>query len=150
MTQMDDSEKEQMRRQMLETLNTAREATPVEDVNKKSYDEDFEFSRKKLKDLIEKSYDAIENFIEVAKETEEPSAYRVLNEMLGTAGELVKAVTETSKTKTEIDKNLIKKDSQDIKTGNSITTNNIYVGSTKELLQKLNQEESKIIDLDPS
>ena len=84
--------------------------------------------------------EAIENFKDIALETGEPRAFEVLATLLKNTGELVKNVAENSKNKSEIDKNLDKNI-----TPQQVQHNNYFVGSTKELLDKITDEE-KVID----
>jgi len=107
--------------------------------------EDYEFTRKKLKNLVNIGEEALEHFFEIAQETNEPRAFEVLATLLKTTGELSKGISDNAKTKSSIDK-----DRGSIQPeGNqpsSLTQNNIYVGTTKDLLKQLKAQDDDIIE----
>ena len=95
-----------------------------------------------LKDLINTGTGAIDGILAVASEGESPRAYEV-------AAQMIKVVSEANKDLVDLHKRMgdIKKD----KTTNNVkntTNNSIYVGSTKELLDMINDSRSttKFID----
>ena len=97
---------------------------------------DYRLVRNNLKDLINTGTSAIEGILAVASEGEAPRAYEV-------AAQMIKVVSEANKDLIDLHKRMgdIAKD----KTTNTIkntTNNSIYVGSTKELLDMINDSRS--------
>ena len=54
----------------------------MRDNEKDNVRNDYEYSRETLYDLIEKGKDALENMLEVARESEHPRAYEVLSGLI--------------------------------------------------------------------
>jgi len=112
------------------------------DVPKGDEDVDYRLVRNNLKELINTGTGAIDGILAVASEGESPRAYEV-------AAQMIKVVSEANKDLVDLHKRMgdIKKD----KTTNNVkntTNNSIYVGSTKELLDMINDSRSttKFID----
>ena len=112
------------------------------DLPKGDEDVDYRLVRNNLKDLINTGTTAIDGILAVASEGESPRAYEV-------AAQMIKVVSEANKDLVDLHKRMgdIKKD----KTTNNVkntTNNSIYVGSTKELLDMINDSRSttKFID----
>ena len=102
---------------------------------------DYDYSRETYYELIERGKDALENMIEVARESEHPRAYEVLSGMIKNISDVNDRLMDLNKKKKEIDKkDEIKKIAN--------TTNNLFVGSTTEL-QKLLKNESEIVNVTP-
>lgn len=92
---------------------------------------DVEFVRETLKDLVNKSSEALDHLSIIAQETEHPRAYEVLSNMIKQTGDLTTELLDVQKKRKDITQ---EKNS----TNNQSTTNNaIFVGSTKELQQML-------------
>ena len=112
------------------------------DLPKGDEDVDYRLVRNNLKELINTGTGAIDGILAVASEGESPRAYEV-------AAQMIKVVSEANKDLVDLHKRMgdIKKD----KTTNNVkntTNNSIYVGSTKELLDMINDSRSttKFID----
>ena len=106
--------------------------TPVED--------DSEFARQNIRDLIEKGNNAIDNLLHVAKESEHPRAYEVAAALIKNLSDLNKDLLEVQKRKRDL-------------TGESQNAKNInvdkaiFVGSTTELVKFLkNKDKYATID----
>src|ERR1035437_4809952 len=101
-----------VRKNMLSKLNAALPqiagavvpAVAAVDKSKENFDSDYEYTRKKLKNLADRGEDAIEHFAEIAKETGEPRAFEVLATLLKNTGELVKGVIDNAEAKSNIDR----------------------------------------------
>lgn len=141
------NEIEDQRKNMLAKLNTAVPAgTPIVlDKSKENFDSDYDYTRKKLKNLVDLGEEAIEHFTEIAKETNEPRYFEVLATLLKNTGELVKGVIDNAETKSNIDK---KNEAPKVVGDKEPTVSNttIFVGTTKDLLEKIRQEEVNIIE----
>ena len=92
---------------------------------------DVEFVRETLKDLVNKSSEALDHLSIIAQETEHPRAYEVLSNMIKQTGDLTTELLDVQKKRKDITQ-------ENSSTNNQSTTNNaIFVGSTKELQQML-------------
>jgi len=101
---------------------------------------DYDYSRETYYELIEKGKDALENMIEVARESEHPRAYEVLSGMIKNVSDVNDRLMDLNKKQKEINREEVKQ------VGN--TTNNVFLGSTSDL-QKLLQNDKEIIDVTP-
>ena len=104
-------------------------------------DNDYEYTRETLYDLIEKGREGIEEMIEVARQSEHPRAYEVL------AG-LIKDTAQTSEKLMDLHRKIQSLDQMMLPapTDNGNTTNNLFIGSTTELqrmLKDLKDEDMK-------
>tara|TARA_A100001011_G_C14268817_1_gene825993 strand:- start:1275 stop:1685 length:411 start_codon:yes stop_codon:yes gene_type:complete len=92
---------------------------------------DVEFVRETLKDLVNKSSEALDHLSIIAQETEHPRAYEVLSNMIKQTGDLTTELLDVQKKRKDITQ-------EKSSASNQSTTNNaIFVGSTKELQQML-------------
>jgi len=111
----------------VEIINTTttNELTVPENVD---LDQDYDYTRDNLKEVIGKGSTALDGILELAQESEHPRAYEVV-------GQIIKSVVDANIQLIELQKNmkaLKKKDA----TGPKNITNALFVGSTHEL-QKL-------------
>lgn len=74
------------------------------ELKKKEYTKDYEYVRKKLKNLLDESEDILEHMKEVALETSEPSVLNSVNNLISTMGKLSNSVMDNAKKRAEIDK----------------------------------------------
>jgi transcriptional/translational regulatory protein YebC/TACO1 len=109
-------------------------------------DDDYEYTRETLYDLIEKGREGIEEMIEVARQSEHPRAYEVLATLIKDTANTSEKLMDLHRKIQSIDKMMLPAPEQ-----NSNTTNNLFIGSTSELqrmLKNLNDEED-VIDVTP-
>lgn len=92
---------------------------------------DVEFVRDTLKDLVNKSSEALDHLSIIAQETEHPRAYEVLSNMIKQTGDLTTELLDVQKKRKDITQEKSSANNQ------STTNNAIFVGSTKELQQML-------------
>jgi hypothetical protein len=97
-------------------------------------DRDYETVRRNLKELIDVGRDAIDGIIKVATEGDSPRAYEVASQMIKMVAETNKDLIDLHKTVKEINKEEL--------TVNNTTNQSIYVGSTSELQDLINQSRS--------
>jgi hypothetical protein len=119
---------------------TTKKAIEI-NVDKQDLDKDYLVVRDNLKELINKGTTAIDGILNLASETEQPRAYEVL-------AQLIKTVADTNKDLLDMHNKMktIKGDQpQTTNSGNTITNNSIFVGSTAEL-QKLLKGKMKEIE----
>ena len=91
---------------------------------------DYDYSRETLYDLIQKGRNALEDMIEVARESEHPRAFEVLSGLIKNVADVNDKLMDLNKKHKDIN---TKEKAQ--LPGN--TTNNLFVGSTTELVKFL-------------
>lgn len=101
---------------------------------------DYDYSRDTLYELIEKGKDALENMVEVARESEHPRAYEVLSG-------LIKNVSDTNDKLMDLNKKQKQMNETEKPAQVENQQNNYYLGSTADL-QKLLREDD-VIENDP-
>ena len=89
---------------------------------------DFQYARENLYNLIERGTDGLEELIEIAKQSEHPRAFEVVQQTIG-------QLTTTNKELLNLHKT--KKDIKVEKGGPTSVNNNLFVGSTAELQKML-------------
>ncbi len=97
----------------------------------KDVDNDYEYTRGQLYNLIEKGQEAINGILDVAQNSDHPRAYEV-------AGNLIKNVADISDKLVDLQKKM--KDLDEEKKGPTTVTNNaMFVGSTADLQKMIKQ-----------
>lgn len=114
-----------------EVISTAIEPKKEERVEKSDIKKDYEYSRATLTSLVDKGQEAIDNILELARETDSPRAYEVV-------GQLIKTVTDSAERLMDVQKKL--KDLEQEKTASTVTNNALFVGTTNEVLTLLKNE----------
>lgn len=107
---------------------------------------DFEYSRDTLYDLIEKGRNALEDMINVARESEHPRAFEVLSGLIKNVADVNDKLMDLNKKHKEVHA----KEESTKQVGN--TTNNLFVGSTTDLQRMLQGQMKKpdnVIDITP-
>jgi hypothetical protein len=98
---------------------------------KSTIEDDAEYARQNIRDLIDKGSIAIDNLLHVAKDSQHPRAYEV-------AANMLKNLTDMNKDLMEIQKR--KKELSPVETQNAKNINvdkAVFVGSTAELVKFL-------------
>lgn len=103
-------------------------------------DNDYEYTRATLYDLIEKGREGIEEMIEVARQSEHPRAYEVLAGLIKDTAATSDKLMDLHRKIQTLDQMLLPRDPQP-QVGN--TTNNLFVGSTTELQRMLKDLKEK-------
>lgn len=98
-------------------------------------EDDAAHARETLRNLIDKGNEAIDGILHIAKNSDHPRAYEV-------AGQLIKTVSDTAKDLLEVQKR--KKDLEKEEKPRIQTQNNLFVGSTHELLKAMKQAQEPI------
>ena len=101
---------------------------------------DYDYSRETLYELIEKGKDALENMIEVARESEHPRAYEVLSG-------LIKNVSDTNDKLMDLNKKQRQMYEKDEVKQVENQQNNFFLGSTTDIQKML--QENDVIDAEP-
>ena len=107
----------------------------LEKFEKTPVDDDADHARETLRTLIDKGNEAIDGILHIAKNSDHPRAYEV-------AGQLIKTVSDTAKDLLEVQKR--KKDLEKEEKPKIQTQNNLFVGSTHELLKAMKQAKEPI------
>ena len=99
---------------------------------------DYEDTRKNLRDLLTTGQNALMHALEVAKQSEHPRAFEVV-------GNLMKQLADVNQQLMDLHQQKAKLDAPKNKETSKITNNAIFVGSTSELakmIQTMNKGES--------
>lgn len=102
----------------------------LEKIEQLPIEDDADHARETLRTLIDKGNEAIDGILHIAKNSDHPRAYEV-------AGQLIKTVSDTAKDLLEVQKR--KKDLQKEEKPKIQTQNNMFIGSTHELLKAMKQ-----------
>jgi hypothetical protein len=123
-------------KQLNEKLSEALQVNPIELVSateivevKDAVEDDAEYARQNLRDLIEKGSEAADHIISVAKQSDHPRAFEVAANMLKNLADMNKDLLEIQKRKQDLQPKV---------TQNNINVDKaVFVGSTAELLKQL-------------
>ena len=96
---------------------------------------DTEYARKNIRSLIDKGNVAVDNLLNVSKESEHPRAYEVVAGLMKTMADLNKDLLELQKRKKDL-----QPQSNNIPNRGNITVEKaVFVGSTAELLKQIRE-----------
>ncbi len=107
--------------------------TPLPD-QEKELESDFQDAREILKKTADYSEQAIQGILHIAKNSDSARAYEVVGQLIKTLQDNAQGILDVQEKKAKV--SAIKK----IPVGNSVTNNNLFVGSTKDLLRALNKD----------
>ena len=105
------------------------------EINGVEEDTDFRYTRENLYNLLERGQDAVEELLEIAKQSEHPRAFEVVGQLIGKLTETNKELMGLHKTKKELS---IEKSGGDVNVNNAV-----FVGSTAELQKLLKNNRTK-------
>jgi hypothetical protein len=100
---------------------------------KDQIEDDAEFARQNLRDLIEKGNEAADHIISVAKQSDHPRAFEVVAGMLKNLADMNKDLLEVQKRKQDLQPKVTNN------TQNLTIDKAVFVGSTAELLKQLKE-----------
>ena len=95
-------------------------------IDGKDEDIDYNYARENYYNLIERNQDAVEEMLEIAKQSENARAFEVVGQLIKSGLDANEALMKLHKTKKELN----------VEKGPTQVTNALFVGSTAEL-QKL-------------
>lgn len=104
------------------------QVVPISDV-----EDDYEYARNRLRSIMDKGEMALDEIMSVASQSQQPRAYEVVATMVKTLSDSGKDLLELSKRKQDL---------QQDKGGPSTVNNNLFVGSTSELLKMLKKADA--------
>ena len=113
----------------LDPIDQSGRLTSVLPALKAEKNDDYEYARRNLYDVIEKGNNALEDIMDVAKQSESPRAYEVVTNLIKTMVDANKDLLQLAKTKKELEAREPEKA--------QVTNNNLFVGSSAELLKMI-------------
>lgn len=118
--------KEKLQKSLEKNLPVSADAQERKD--KKDIKDDYEFSRRTYKDLIQTGMGSLDTLAELARESEHPRAFEVLSRA-------IKDVADTTEKlmALQADKKKLSKDEEAEEKKRLVTNNNLFVGSTADL-----------------
>ena len=108
----------------------------VTQTDSEQVEEDIEQVRGNLSDAISLSQTAVQDMLSIAQQSQHPKAYEVLNTMIKTYADISMGLVDLQAKKAKL---VAKKPEE----GNQTINNNLFVGSTAELQQMLENMKSK-------
>ena len=108
----------------------------------KQQEEDLQYARMMLKQAEAYNAEAIEGILHIARNSDQPRAYEV-------AGGLIKNLQDNAKDMLDVHERQKRITADDPKARSIKTQNNLFVGSTKDLLKAIKEDDVKTIDVDP-
>ena len=88
-------------------------------------DDDAEFARQNIRDLIVKGNDAASHIVEIAKQSEHPRAFEVVGNMIKQLADVNQQLLDLHKQQADVGRIQ--------KTETKTVNNNVFIGSTNEL-----------------
>lgn len=113
-----------------------QEILPPEQKEDDRYEDDYEYARRNLRELVDSSLGEVHSILDIARKSESPRAYEVAANLIRTLAETNKDLMALAKDKKSLRENKNEKSTPTEGTVN----NNLFVGSTADL-QKLIQGE---------
>lgn len=110
-------------------IKQSTEIVEIKDV----VEDDAEFARQNIRDLIVKGNDAASHIVEIAKQSEHPRAFEVAAGMLKNLSDMNKDLLEIQKRKQDLQPKITNN------TQNLNIDKAVFVGSTAELLKQLRE-----------
>jgi len=105
---------------------------PAVPVQNRDIKDDYDYSRKTYRDLIDKGSAAMDSMIELAVDSEHPRAFEVLSGMMKNMADITDKLMDLQKKKDDLE---TKKSGGKPQAG--VTNNNVFVGSTTDLQRML-------------
>jgi len=139
------NDKEKMLDHLVSNLPASAMKKPEEMDYVKDTEEDYRYSRDKIKGLIGKAEEAIDTMMNLAVDAEHPRAFEVLSGMLKNASEMTMELTKLQLERKKLN------DAKEEQKKTEVTNNSIFIGSTSELQKILTaKKENVIIDAEDS
>ena len=99
------------------------------DTKNDDIESDYKYARENLYNAIERGSDALEELVELAKQSQSPRAFEIV-------GQMIKTLTDANKDLLEVQKKVKDLKKEETSKGPNNVTNALFVGNTAEL-QKL-------------
>lgn len=104
--------------------------TKINSVVKAQNNNDYEYARRNMYDILEKGSTALEDMLDIARQSESARAFEVVTNLIKTLAETNKDLLELAKKDKEINK--VEEGPDKV-----VTNNNLFVGSSAELLKMI-------------
>lgn len=105
-------------------------------------DDDFEQARTALKDMVHKGQLAVDNIMDIARQSDHPRAFEVTGQLIKTVAETAKDLLDLQKQKKALSAPAAGEAPKQIGTQNNI----VFSGNTNDLLKLLRKQDEKVID----
>ena len=99
-------------------------------------EKDYQYARGQLYDIVEKMQESLNDAMEVAQESQHPRAFEVVFNGAKNAADVVEKITDLQKKIKDLE-------SEETKVQQNNTQNNIFMGSTSELMKMLKEQKDK-------
>lgn len=119
----------------LEPLNNFAKVGDILPAIKAEKNKDYEYARNNLYNIIEKGQNALDDIIDIAKQSESARAFEVVTNLIKTMTDANKDLLSLAKAQKELEKDSDTPDKQ-------ITNNNLFVGSSTELLKMIKNNQN--------
>ena len=106
------------------------------DTTKDDIESDYKYARENLYNAIERGSDALEELVELEKQSQSPRAFEIV-------GQMIKTLTDSNKDLLEIQKKVKDLKREEKSKGPNNVTNALFVGNTAEL-QKMLKDNSDV------
>ena len=106
----------------IEPMEAPARITQVLPAIKADKNNDYEYARQNLYDIIEKGNDALEHIVDIAKQSESARAFEVVTNLIKTMAETNKDLLALAKTKKDLEK-------EELPAQKNITNNNLVLTS---------------------
>ena len=99
-------------------------------------EKDYQYARGQLYDIVEKMQESLNDAMEVAQESQHPRAFEVVFNGAKNAADVVEKITDLQKKIKDLE-------AEETKVQQTNTQNNIFMGSTAELMKMLKEQKDK-------
>lgn len=106
----------------IEPLDQTTKITQILPAIKAQKNNDYEYARSNLYDIIEKGNDALEHIVDIAKQSESARAFEVVTNLIKTMADANKDLLALAKAKKDLEK-------EDVPEQKNITNNNLVLTS---------------------
>lgn len=107
-------------------------------VNHTQVDAEFEYARANIINILQTSNEVLENTAELALESDHPRMVEVYSGLIKNLVDINKALFDIREKKMKLKGELI--DTEEVPQGTTINNNSVFVGSSEELLQMINDK----------
>ena len=107
---------------------------PIIEIDKDDREKDYTYARAQLYNIVEKMQESLSDAMDVAQQSEHPRAFEVVFNGAKNAADVVDKLADLHKKMNDLEK-----DEPKINATQNNTTNNVFVGSTAELLKSLKE-----------
>jgi len=122
---------EEKSQEIIQRQNNNIEKMTSTESRDKDVEEDYNYHRELLRDLVSMGQESLTSLMQLAKEAEHPRAYEVTGQLLKTTGDLAKDLMELQLTMNKIE------NTKDGGKPQKVVNNAVFVGNTNELLETL-------------